>query len=292
MTTDRPSPLGADEQRALDQQFTLDSVPYLDAIFARRAAASRDAVNQFAVRRGIRYGATPAETLNIFPASTPNAPIQLFIHGGFWSSLSADDFSFLARGFTPYGAGLMVIDYPLIPMVRMADVVRACQRAIAWAFRHGAQYGLNANRIFISGNSAGGHLVAEMMSRSWLRAAALPPDAIQGGCAISGLYDLAPVAASFRNDLLRLTPDEVAQFSPLRRPIDVAAPMIVTVGGDETAEFLKQSADYAAACRAAGSRVDHLVAPAANHITILLDEFANPDAPLNIAVRRQMGLIP
>ena len=277
-------------QRALDAQFTLDSVRDLDALFARRAAANRAASERYEHIRDLRYGPDAAEKLTIFPARSANPPAQIFIHGGFWSSLSAADFHFLADGFIPYQSALIVIDYPLIPAVRMTDIVRSCRRAIAWIFRNCARYGINANRLHVSGNSAGGHLVAEVMNRGWMRDAGVPPDVIQGGCAISGLYDLASVAASFRNETLKFTPDEVAAFSPLRHPINIDAPMIVTVGGAETPEFVKQSADYAAACRAAGVKVEHIVPEGANHIDIVLDHFANPASALNIAARRQMYL--
>src|SRR5689334_5898666 len=88
---------------ALDAEFTLDTIANLDAVFARRAEASREGFARFKAIRDIRYGDAPGETLILFPAQTERAPVQLFIHGGFWSSMEAANFGFLARGFVPFG---------------------------------------------------------------------------------------------------------------------------------------------------------------------------------------------
>lgn len=287
-----PIPRDPRPQALLDAQFSLDGIADLDAVRARRTAAAEAGWRRFEVRPDLPYGPGPARTLHLFPAqgSAGPSPVLLFVHGGFWRSMAARDFAFLAPGFVPFGAALALIDYPLIPDVRLGDIVEACRRAVAWAFREGPAFGLDPGRIFVAGNSAGGHLVAEMMDCAWMREAGLPTDLVKGGTAISGLFDLAPVAASFQNDVLRLSPDEVLRFSPLRRPADLAAPLMLAVGGCETQEFLDQSARYAAHLRAAGAAVDHGVVPGTDHVTVVLDALADPAAALNRAVRRRMGL--
>ncbi len=266
--------------------FTLDSIQDLPAVLARRDAANAAAVPLFPCQAAIAYGPGPAETFDFYPARNEDGPVpvQIFIHGGFWSMMQAAQFAFLAPGFVPFGAALVVIDYPLIPTVRMDDIVASCVRAVAFVHDHAGEYGIDPARIYVSGNSAGGHLVAEVMSRAPASAA------IKGGTAISGLYDLAPVAASFRNEILGFRPDEVAAFSPQLRPAAIAVPLIMTVGGDETGEFLRQTENFAAHARDGGAPVDHRVVAGTNHITVVLDAFANPAASLNQAVRRQMGL--
>jgi arylformamidase len=128
------------------------------------------------------------------------------------------------------------------------------------------------------------------MDRRWTREAGLPDDMIKGGTSVSGLFDLRPVAASFRNESLQLTPEEVAHFSPLLRRPEISSPTIVAVGGDETGEFLRQSEDFAQLVRSMGTPVEHIVVAGTNHITVVLDALADPDAPLNRAVRRQIGI--
>jgi arylformamidase len=270
-----------------DAEFTLDSVPDLAALTARRAAAAAAGLARFPPGPPLAYGDAAEERLLLFPAQAARgpAPVLMFIHGGFWMWMRAAEFAYLAEGFVPFGVALAVIDYPMIPRVRMADIVASCRRAVGFLHGQGAALGLDPARIFVAGNSAGGHLVAELMDRAWTQAAGLPADVIKGGTAVSGLFDLAPVAASFRNADLRFTGDEVARFSPLRRRCDIAAPLIVAVGGDETGEFLRQSAGFAAQVRGA----EHLVVAGTNHITVVLDALARPGAELNRGVRRQVG---
>src|SRR5690606_32697452 len=117
-------------QAALDEQFSLDRVKNLDALFARRAQAAEQACARFEMVPAISYGPHPVHRLNIFPAAGEPGPVQVFIHGGFWRSLDANLFSFLAPGFVPFGATLVVIDYPLMPVARMSDVVHACQMSL------------------------------------------------------------------------------------------------------------------------------------------------------------------
>lgn len=276
----------------MDHEFSLDDVSDLDAIFARRAAAAEAALAGFEARRGIAYGDRSGHRLNIFPAARANgaAPVHIFIHGGFWRSLDADLFSFLAPGFVPFGAMLVVIDYPLMPESRMQDVVTACRMALDWTYRNCADFGGDPQRIFISGNSAGGHLVAELADRAWLDACGLPRDVVKGTTAISGIFELEPVRHSFQNDSLHLTDAEVSAFSPLLRPLDLSGPMIVTVGGDETQEFLRQSVVFAQHAERCGATVTHMPVPQTNHITVVLDALADPGQDLNRAVRTQMGL--
>lgn len=267
----------AEVRTGMDRQMSLDDVKGLDELFARRAREAGLASRDFEVQRGVRYGEGLAEKLNIFPAG-PMAPVIIFIHGGFWKSLDADLFSFLAPGFVPFGGALVVIDYPLMPSSRMADIVVSCQRAVEWVHNNADRFGGDANRIFVSGNSAGGHLVAEIMSRPG-------GHVIRGGTAISGVFDLLPVTQSFQNEDLNLTPEEVDNFSPLRRAATINAPMIVAVGADETEEFLRQSIEYADQIGTQAMMIQNT-----NHITVVLDSLAKPMSMLNQAVRSQMGL--
>ena len=43
----------------------------------------------------VSFGPTIAEHLDIYPAANPDAPIHMFIHGGYWHSLSSKEFSFV-----------------------------------------------------------------------------------------------------------------------------------------------------------------------------------------------------
>jgi len=217
------------DKPALDAQFTLASVRDLDAIFARRLVAARQARAELLHRSGIAYGPHEAERLDVFPVpGTSDAPVLIYIHGGFWRSLDAATFSFIARGFVPHGVAAVILDYPLIPEVRLGDIVQSCRRAITWVHRNAAALGVSAERIHVAGNSAGGHLAALMADRAWPSSHGLPADAIKSACAISGLFELEPVRLSHENEILHLTTDEVAALSPQRHLPLRAAPTTST----------------------------------------------------------------
>ena len=140
------------------------------------------------------------------------------------------------------------------------------------------------------GNSAGGHLVAELLDETSQRQRGLPTGALAGGCAISGLFDLEPVRLSFQNDALSLTRAEVERHSPLRRPYRPCAPVIATVGGDEMEEFLDQNRRFAGLCAGAGAPTLHREEAGMNHITVVLDALAHPGHGLHQALASLMGL--
>ena len=303
--SDPLQPLDHLDQAGLDAQFRLDRITDLDGLMRRRAAAARQALESTPCLRALRYGHGEGHTLNLFlpaPAGASGAseepdrteaagaPLLVFIHGGFWRSLDADLFSFVAPGFVNAGAAVAVIDYPLMPAARMADVVDACFGALHFLHRAAGDHGIDARRIHLSGNSAGGHLVAELMDAAQGRRRGLPDGLPAGGCAISGLYDLEPVRRSFQNDFLGLTPQEVAAFSPLRRPYTPAAPVIATVGGLEMDEFLHQNRAFAQRCAASGVPVEHRQEPDTDHLSVVLDALADPRQALHRQVRALMGL--
>ena len=69
---------------------------------------------------------------------------------------------------------------------------------------------------------------------------------IKGGCGISGLYELAPLPYTFVQSSLQLTWDQVLRNSPILHLPYVAAPLLISYGGQEPGEFRRQSDDFLA----------------------------------------------
>jgi arylformamidase len=280
------------DKARLDPQFTLDAIRDLPAVMQRRLDLSAKARAETPHRLGVRYGERPEATLDLFfpPKGQTPAPVLLFIHGGFWRSLDAATFSFVGGAFAPAGALVAVLDYPLIPIVRMGGIVEHVRMAVAWLARHAGEYGGDPNRLHIGGHSAGGHLSVLATEKEWQAAAGVPAGAIKGAIAISAVFDLEPLRLSFQQEALGFTAEECREFSPVNRVPKGAPPLLVAVGGAETQEFVDQSLDYAAQWTAAGNRADLHVVAMANHIDILTGALAAPGEPLHTAVLRQMGL--
>lgn len=237
----------------------------------------------------VPYGSHPRETLDIFPASRPGAPVHAFIHGGYWRSMEKGLFHFAADEFINHDITYVAVTYPLAPQVTMDEIVASCRQAIAWLVRHIAEYNGDPDKIFISGHSAGGHLVATLMTTDWPALAAdLPADSIKGGCAISGLFNLIPLQLSFVNDDVRMDEAMARRNSPVFLSPSSSSPLIVTVGGAESEEYLSQSQDLTDAW-SPQIPLTPLIVPGANHFSIL-NHLANPADPLHQAILAQMGL--
>jgi len=277
---------------ALDAQFTLDGVVDLPGIMQRRLEMSAAARDRHPHVRGVAYGDRPEARMDLFPPppGLGPAPVLVFIHGGFWRSLDAATFSFVGGAFAPHGALVAVLDYPLIPQVRLGAIVDHVRAAVAWLVAHAAEHGGDPGRIHVAGHSAGGHLTALCLDPDWQREAGLPAGCIRGGTAISGVFELEPLRLSAQQETLGFTPEEVAGLSPQRHIPPQAGPLVVAVGGAETQEFIDQSLEFAASWSAAGHPTEIHVVARANHIDILTGGLAQPGAPLHTAVLRQMKL--
>lgn len=285
------------DQAGLDAEYdNRAKVPGALDIMQKYADQSRDLRQHQTGQLNVPFGHGVDEVLDLFPApsgSAGPAPIQVFIHGGYWKMLSKDEFSYVARTFTPKGCATAVINYGLIPKIDMDELVRQCRAGLAWIYRNAAGFGADPERIFISGHSAGGHLVAMMMATDWpafdTLSPGLPTDLVKGGCGISGLYDLEPIRLCFLNDDLKLGVAEAFRNSPLHLAPAGRGPLLLTVGGDEGLEYLRQSEALASAWRRQGVDVEVAVLPGQNHFTIV-DQLTDPEADLSRLILRQMGL--
>ena len=136
----------------------------------------------------ISYGAGPNETLDIFPANAANAPVMVFLHGGYWRALDKSDQSFIAPSFTREGVCVVVPNYALCPAVSIPEIVMQMVKALAWVWRYIHEWGGDARRIHVVGHSAGGHLAAMLLACEWQRYADdLPADLVKSGLSVSGL---------------------------------------------------------------------------------------------------------
>ena len=240
-------------------------------------------------RRDIHYGPHRDEVCDVFPAAKPGAPMMVYLHGGYWRMLTKEENSFVATALQPAGAAVMVNTYSLCPDVHIDVIVQQCRAFIAWAWRNAGFYNADPNRLFISGHSAGGHLVGMMLATDWQRDYGLPKDVIKGAVAISGIYDLVPLSRAFTNEWLQIAPNAVARNSPLKLEIKAKCPVITAVGGAEAVGFLTQTAAYQAYLKAKGVPVTAVDLPGMDHFAAW-NEIMDAKTPLAKAVFKMMGL--
>jgi arylformamidase len=235
------------------------------------------------------YGTSPGETLDIFPARKGDGSALMFIHGGYWRSLDKRDFSFLAPAWVDAGVSLVVVNYDLCPKVSVERIVQQVLAASVWLYRHAEQYGMDEDRLYVSGHSAGGHLAAMMLAALWpVMDRSLPRDLYKGAVAVSGVYDLRPlVNVDWLNGDLRLDEASALRLSPAYLPPATRAPLALAVGGLESSEFKRQNALLAQRWKPV--LATSIAMPGTDHFTVV-DGLADPANALFAGAKRMMRL--
>lgn len=122
---------------------------------------------QIRVQKNVNYTANTDEayTLNIYHQknNVEKKDVIVFIHGGSWSSGKKETYWWLGRNLAKNNIVTAIINYPLAPNATYKEMAQASAQALKWVKDSIDQYGGNAERIFLMGHSAGGHL-AELIN--------------------------------------------------------------------------------------------------------------------------------
>ncbi|WP_428030771.1 alpha/beta hydrolase [Ancylobacter sp.] len=246
---------------------TRDVVPDFDRYVSDYAARSAVTRSRLPMRADIAYGPSAGERLDLFfpPPDRATGAVHMFIHGGYWRMFAKEDFSFVAETVTRAGAIAAIVDYALMPVVRLETVVAQVRRARDWLVATIGAHGGDPARLTISGHSAGAQLGALLFNASQ------PAGRVSGALLISGIYDLAPLQDSFLKPLIGLTDTEVRDFSPVGLGYSAGPDVHLLVGEAETAPFHTQATAFAAHLAGGGLRVRQGVVPGADHMSLVGD---------------------
>ena len=277
------------DQETLDAQYNQRSlVPDADDYIAVDVAESARVRQKLDCRIDVAYGPGEDETLDLFPAAAPGSPVVVYMHGGAWTRSDKANESFMAEAFVAAGAAFVAVNFGLCPKVTLDEMIRQARAAVAWSCENAQDFNADPGRLYIAGHSSGGHVGGMMAVTDWT-AHNLPRTLVKGALLCSGMYDLAPVRLSARNDYLHL--DEAAEDrnSAIRQIPGDGCPLIVGYGGGEQTEFRRQSRAFAAAWRDAGLAVEEFDMPGVNHFE-LRRHFNDPKSPILKAMLALMGL--
>jgi arylformamidase len=280
------------DQRELDDAYDQTKFAHnLQQVVGRWPTNSDIARARIGAPKRLKYGAADIEGADLYATKAPNAPINIFIHGGAWRGQIAAYYGFAAELFVDAGAHFIAIDFnnvletggDLFPMIDQ------CRRAIAWIAKNASSFGGDPDRIYLSGHSSGAHLGGVMAVTDWQKDFGLPGNLLKGALLSSGMYDLKPVRLSARSTYVKFTDAMEHQLSAQRHLERLNTPVTVAYGSLETPEFQRQSRDFVEAVKQLGKPAELLVGEGYNHFEIM-ETLASPYGLLGRAALTQMNL--
>lgn len=166
------------------------------------------------------------------PDGAQDLPVVVWFHGG---GLTSGDKRSIPRDLLQSGYVVVSANYRLIPKGTVADCIEDATAAVAWAFRHAAEYGGSPEKIFLSGHSAGGYLIDLVgLDKHWLAAYGIDADRVAGLIPFSGQV----LTHYSHRQTLGMTPYQpmIDEYAPLAH-VRADAPPIVIISGDRNLEL-------------------------------------------------------
>ncbi|WPP00499.1 alpha/beta hydrolase [Pseudomonas sp. HR96] len=221
---------------------------------------------------GIDYGQGPRQQLDLYQPSTPLPahPVVVFFYGGSWNSGQRGDYRFVAQALASRGILVAVADYRLYPQVRYPAFLDDNAQAVAWVYRHVAEYGGNPQRLFLMGHSSGAYNAAMLaLDPARLAAVGLSPAIIKGWIGLAGPYDFLPVEDKEVRPVF-FYPDSPVDSQPINH-VQAGAPpaLLLAANSDSFVNPVRNTGGLARRLREVGVPVrvryfDHL-----NHATLV-----------------------
>lgn len=217
------------------------------------------------------------------PKGAKNFPVMLFVHGGTWQSGSKDLYGALGQTFAKQGIGTVVINYRLSTRegnVKHPDHIHDVAKAFAWTKDNISKYGGNKERLFVSGHSAGGHLVALLTTdEQYLKAEKCTVKDIHGVLALSGVYEIIALVPVFHKAFGK--DDAVCKAaSPLNHVKENLPPFLVAYGDKDLPTLDLMAEQFGKKLKENKCDCTVLKLDKRDHISIITNAAANKDDPL------------
>ena len=206
----------------------------------------------------LAYGASEIEGLDVFRSHAPNAPINVYIHGGAWRNGRSAEFAFLAELFVNAGAHCVILDFTNIDDVggNLMTMARQVRSAVAWVYKNAA-----SSAAIRAGSMSAAIPRAGISPAGWSRPTGTRTSACRRTSSRAALLALGHVRleAGAALEALEIRQvhrrDRAGALSRSAISTGSLARSIVAYGTFETPEFQRQARDFAAAVKAAGKPV-------------------------------------
>jgi len=240
----------------------------IQACSATRVLNALTPTARFVAERGVAYGDDPRQRLDVYaPATVEAAPVIVFFYGGRWSDGERGDYAWLAAALATEGIVTVVADYRLYPQVRFPAFVEDAA-AVNWTQASVAQFGGDPDRLFVMGHSSGAHIALMLaLDRQYL-AAQGGDTGLAGAIGLAGPYDFLPLQADDLRDMFG-PPARYRDSQPIHFARGDAPPLLLAHGRADEVVLPDNSANLAAAVRAAGGWVETRFYRGLNHTRIV-----------------------
>jgi len=144
----------------------------------------------------------------------------------------------LPKALMDRGVAVIGVGYRLSPKVHAPAYIEDAAAAVAWAFKHIAEYGGDPKLIFLSGHSAGGYLTSMVtLDKSYLAKYHIDANRIAGLIPFSGQ---AITHFTVRQELgIKDTQPIIDKYAPLYH-VRADAPPMLLITGDREMELLSR----------------------------------------------------
>jgi acetyl esterase/lipase len=195
--------------------------------------------------------------LDLFvPKGQHDVPVLVFVHGGGFTVGIKDQYRFVGDVLASHGIATAVISYRLTPKTSYPGHVQDVARAFAWVRAHAADFGGDANRIFVSGHSAGATLVAMLgADPAYLKEVGESLDHVAGVIPISGSFTQSSRSAMFQG-AVPVDAETIRNASAINHVAGAHPPFLILYGDKDAPRTGEDAEAMAKALRAAGSRAD------------------------------------
>ncbi|KAI4501261.1 hypothetical protein M0802_003634 [Mischocyttarus mexicanus] len=252
------------------------SAEMMSRYFIFAADVTKKARNTTKCDLDIPYGPTEHMKYDIYGTDLPNdAPVQIFIHGGYWQEFSKDLSGFSVPVLVENKIKVIVVGYDLCPDVKFENIVYEIKIAIEKIISSVKKSGCQC--VWITGHSAGAHLTATLLhDTKWIEYMTEQGyfQLIKGLLLIGGLYNLEPLVKTSYNEALKLTENDIKRFSLSTLDTNGYTPIknlkvIATVGENDSPVFINETRQYAQKAISFVDNVEYILLRDIDHFDIV-----------------------
>lgn len=217
--------------------------PKRDVTYAKFVEAAYRCRETYPNKLDLMYGPADRNRFDIFytKENPETAPTVLFFHGGGWRVSDKFFANFYAEAYCAEGINFIAATYGFLPQFRLPQIIEHARLCADYVYNNATKLGIDANRLMLSGNSAGAHLAACAWETEW-SARGLPERPFHGAILFSGIYDVFINYHSSNWKGYNWSEEEIHACSPGFHVREGLPPLLLFYGGDETDEFKRQSA--------------------------------------------------